>query len=371
MPENEKAKKSKSSSSIVKNTLVILIVTFVAVLLLAVVNQITLEPIEQAEVNARAEAYASVYTDAVNFSEVEDSKTLLENSVTLIENSNYAGCTIDDVLAAEDSSGNIIGYVVAATSPSGYGGEVQIAVGITTDGVITGFDVVSNSETAGLGAKCTEAEFTDQFDGKTAQTLEYSKTGATDDNEIDAISGATITTNAVTEAVNSAILFYRDSFAGGVVEEEETDPMKQAFPEVDTDSLTAVDVVETDSEDYIIDEVSQAGDLGYIITVTAHNGYDGDLQIAIGIGNDETFKGFSVLVCNETKPLGGQCTSEEFAEQFTDMKLGEVTSVASGANKDNNEIDAISGATITTSAVLTAINGAVEYYTENLSGKGE
>ncbi len=210
----------KKKSSILVNTLVLLIITFVCVALLAVVNQITKEPIEQAEINARAEVYKTVYADAESFSEVDGSEDLIENSAAVLESAGYGDCSVDDVLAVADSSSNVEGYVIASTSPNGYGGDIQIAIGVTSDGTIKGFDVISNSETAGLGAKCTDEEFTSQFAGMPASTIEYSKTGASADNEIDAISGATITTSAVTEAVNAAIVFYQENFADGVQAEE-------------------------------------------------------------------------------------------------------------------------------------------------------
>ena len=360
---------ANKKSSILKNTLVLFAVTFVAVLALAVVNQITKEPIAQAEINARAEIYRVVYPDAQSFAEIENSEVLIEDSAQMLSGAGYDGCFVNDALAVTDSSSNTVGYVIAATSPSGYGGELQIAVGITNEGKITGFNVVSNNETAGLGSKCTEPDFTSQFAGKTAQILSYTKSGASADNEIDAISGATITTNAVTEAVNSAIVFYQTNFGGGIQQAEEVDPMQKAFPEVELDAVTPCEFTEFSSEDYTIDAVSNAGDKGYIITVTAHNGYDGDLQIALGIGNDGIIKGFATVVCNETKALGGQCASDEFAAQFVGMKAQEVKYVASGAKIENNEIDAIAAATITTNAVTTAVNGAIDYYNSNLKGE--
>lgn len=359
----------KKKSNIFINTLVLVIVTLVCVALLAVVNQITRGPIEQAEIDARAEIYKTVYADAENFAEVDGAEAMLENSAQVLTTAGFDGCYVNDVLSVTDDSGNIEGYVVAATSPSGYGGDLQIAIGITKDGKLTGFDVVSNSETAGLGSKCTEDEFKSQFAGKAASTIEYTKTGATEDNQIDAISGATITTNAVTEAVNAAIIFYQANFAGGVQAAEEVDPMQKAFPDADIDALTSCEVKAVSAEDYTVDAVDAAGDLGYIITVTAHNGYDGDLQIALGIGNDGIIKGFATVVCNETKALGGQCTSDEFAQMFVGMTANTVTYVASGAKVENNEIDAIASATITTKAVLTAVNGAVDYYNAELKGE--
>lgn len=360
---------ANKKSSILKNTLVLFAVTFIAVLALAVVNQVTKEPIAQAEINARAEVYKVVYPDAQGFGEIEDSQSLIDGSAEMLTGAGLDGCFVNDALAVKDASSNTVGYVIAATSPSGYGGNIQVALGITKDGVITGFNVVANSETAGLGSKCTEPEFTSQFAGKSAQTLAYSKTGASADNEIDAISGATISTNACTEAANAAIAFYQANFGGGLQKVEEKDPMEKAFPDVALDKMTPVDVIATSNDKYTIDAVSNADGQGYIITATAHNGYDGDLQIALGIGNDGVVKGFATVVCNETPGLGSQCEGDEFAAQFVGLTAQEVKSVPSGAKVENNEIDAIAAATYTTNAVTTAVNGAIDYYNANLKGE--
>lgn len=202
---------AKKKSDIIRNTLVLFLVSLVCIFALAVVNQITRGPIEQAEINARAEIYKDVYSQAESFEQIDNAARLIEKAPDTLSSAGYDGCFINDVLSVTDASGNVEGYVIAATSPSGYGGNVQVAVGIK-DGAITGFEVVSNSETAGLGSKCTEPEFASQFAGKPVTVLEYTKNGAAADNEIDAISGATITTNAVTEAVNSAIIFYQENF---------------------------------------------------------------------------------------------------------------------------------------------------------------
>lgn len=194
-------------SKFLKNCIALLAITLVAGLALSFVNEITKEPIAVAEENARQQAYETVFSGA-KFKSLEHADELLVLTETV--------CTIDDVLAATDESGNIIGYVMSVTSPSGYGGDIQIAIGISIESeTITGFSVLSNSETAGLGAKCTEDSFTSQFTGKTATGITYTKSGATSDSEIDAISGATVTTNAVTEAVNSALAFYNNVLKEG------------------------------------------------------------------------------------------------------------------------------------------------------------
>lgn len=202
-------------SNFFKNCLALLLITLVAGVSLSTVNEITKEPILQAEERARFEAYETVYPD-VQFEAFDNTAELLEKAQSAIVSANLSGCSVDDVLKATDENGKIIGYVMSATSPSGYGGDIKIALGISVaDGSITGFSVLSNSETAGLGAKCTDDEFKSQFAGKSANGITLTKSGAQNETEIDAISGATITSSAVTDAVNSALAFYNNVLKEG------------------------------------------------------------------------------------------------------------------------------------------------------------
>lgn len=199
---------AKSKSSFLKNCVALLVITLVAGLALSAVNEITKEPIAKAEETARLEAYETVFPDT-EFETPQDLDALLEGGQAAIDSVGLTGCTVSDILYANDANGERIGYVVAAVSPNGYGGDISVAVGIDAKtSTITGFSVLSNSETAGLGARCTEDEFVSQFAGKDATSIEYVKGGGAAGNQIDAISGATVTTNAVTEAVNSALAVY-------------------------------------------------------------------------------------------------------------------------------------------------------------------
>ena len=193
-----------------KNCLALFLITLVAGVSLAFVNEITKEPIAQAQDKARLEAYEVVYPNA-KFETLDNTEEILKNSSASLKKENLSQCTVDDVLKATDESGNTIGYVFSATSPSGYGGDVKVAVGVSNkDNSITGFTVLSHSETAGLGAKATKDEFKSQFIGKSANGINYTKTGSSSDSEIDALSGATITSNAVCEAVDSALAVYNN-----------------------------------------------------------------------------------------------------------------------------------------------------------------
>ena len=126
----------KKKSSTLLNTVVLVVISVIAVALLAIVNQITLKPIEQADVNQKAEIYKVVYPGCDSFSEFDNAEEMISNSASLLEGKGLGNCKINDVLGAEDASGNIEGYIVAATSSAGYGGDVEIAIGIK-DGKIT------------------------------------------------------------------------------------------------------------------------------------------------------------------------------------------------------------------------------------------
>lgn len=90
-----------------------------------------------------------------------------------------------------------------------------MAIGINTEYQITGISFLALNETAGLGMEADTDEFKSQFIGKQVNKFEYTKTGSTKDSEIDALSGATITTSAVTNAVNAALRTIRFLTVGG------------------------------------------------------------------------------------------------------------------------------------------------------------
>ena len=108
----------------------------------------------------------------------------------------------------------IAGYAIKV-APKGYAGPVEIMVGLSTDGKVTGIKILSHTETPGLGANAPEPKFSDQYKNKpTKGKLEVVKTVPSKDNQIQALTGATITSKAVTLGVNDAIDFYNASLKG-------------------------------------------------------------------------------------------------------------------------------------------------------------
>lgn len=188
-------------NTIMKDTIILTVITLVSGFLLGLVNHITEEPIAHQQQLAKEEAYAAVFEEADSFEGVSVETDLQE----YVNAQGYEAQTIDEIMEAKDASGETLGYVMTVTSSEGYGGDIQFAMGVQEDGTMNGISILSISETAGLGMKADTEEFKSQFAGVQTDAFEYTKNGATQDNQIDAISGATITTNAMTNGVNAGL----------------------------------------------------------------------------------------------------------------------------------------------------------------------
>lgn len=191
------------SSESISNTISLMIITLVAGLLLGAVYEVTKEPIAKEQQRAKEEAYKAVFADAGSFEELSVDTGILGE----INGEQGINANIDEVMKVLDKSGSFAGYVLTVTDHEGYGGDVQFAMGIKADGTVNGISFLSLSETAGLGMKANEDTFKVQFAGKNVEKFRYTKNGAASVDEIDALSGATITTNAVVNGVNAGLYY--------------------------------------------------------------------------------------------------------------------------------------------------------------------
>ena len=207
------------NKQMIRDSLILFAITLIAGLLLGGVYEITKNPIAKTQEDKKNEAYQAVFTDAAEFTEVTDAA----DAQQILADAGYTKDRIDEVKAAMDADGNILGYVMTITSSEAYGGELQLAMGIRMDGTVNGISFLSLSETIGLGMEAKKPEFQEQFAEKQVEQFVYSKTGAAADNEIDALSGATITTNAVTNAVNAGICYAGALGAGSAEQGGDTD----------------------------------------------------------------------------------------------------------------------------------------------------
>lgn len=193
---------------------ILFLITLIAGLLLGLVYEVTKEPIARQEEAAKIAAYQAVFEDAAEFPPLDLSD---KQSGADAVAGQYPKAVIDEVMVAKDASGSTLGYVVTATSKSAYDGSLQLSVGIRQDGTVNGISFQSLTESAGLGMEA-DTDWKNQYADKNVESFAVTKVGAVQPNEIDAISGATITSKAVTEAVNASLLYFREALGGGVNE---------------------------------------------------------------------------------------------------------------------------------------------------------
>ena len=168
----------------------LLAVTAVTGIILGVVEHFTSQAIKQVELAAKNEAFKNVMPIAQTFEPMEKAES---DSVL-------------DIVQAKDSSG-VVGWCMTVETKS-YGGPLQFIAGITKDGAVKAINILNHSDTPGLGARATEPEFYGQFTDKSQLPLKVVKGSAGNPDEIAAISGATITSNAVVDGVNAAVEYW-------------------------------------------------------------------------------------------------------------------------------------------------------------------
>lgn len=176
---------------IIKMGIILFIVCFVAALLLAFTNEMTSDRIAEQRFLANERAKSDVFPDADYFVDVEEAiKDLIVSEFS----------PVNEVSIGMNQNGEAIGYVFKS-SPGAYGGPMEVITGISIAGEITGVRIGNHQETPGLGAKARDHEFYNQYTGKSA----LSRLVLTD---VDAIAGATITSDAATFGVNASIDTY-------------------------------------------------------------------------------------------------------------------------------------------------------------------
>ncbi len=198
------------TKSMIKNALILFAITLVAGVLLGLVYQVTKEPIAYQDKLAQDKANQSVFAAASTFDDVA-----LDDGAANAVASEYTGVSIESVKEAKDASGAGLGYVVQVKS-KGYGDFITYTVGITNEGNINGISIIKIAETPGLGMNA-EKVIAPQFVDKAAAIYSVAKSGQVTDpaTQIEAISGATITSKAVTNGVNGAVSYFENVLKGG------------------------------------------------------------------------------------------------------------------------------------------------------------
>lgn len=163
---------------LIKLSGVLCAITLIASLLLACVNKVTLPRIVKAEKQAAVDAMRTILSDANAFKE------------------------LDEGVFEAKKNDDIVGYCINV-SPAGFGGDIAMIVGIGADDKVKGIEILSHSETAGLGAKATDESFKNRFKEKNINITVVKKETESPD-QVQAITGATVTSRAVAEGVKEA-----------------------------------------------------------------------------------------------------------------------------------------------------------------------
>ena len=208
-------------NKLVKDALILTVITLIAGLALGAVQMITEDPIKRAEENTQKKAFQALFPDASSFSHYGEfdpdiATALTEETAMANIGSDWpvGAIMITDCNEAKDKNGDTLGLIVTVTNKKSYGGSITLSVGISNENKLTGYMVTDISDTPGLGMKVTEEPFMKKFVDIPAKILSVTK-GEANENDIQAISGATISSRAVTFAVDAAIAYVNGLNGGG------------------------------------------------------------------------------------------------------------------------------------------------------------
>ena len=147
--------------SMIKDELILFVITLAAGLLLGFVYDVTKAPIAEQKAKAKAAACKEVFAEA----EVFEALAAEDGPTAYFMSGSDLNMDINEVMQALDGSGQLLGYVITVTDHEGYGGDIQFSMGVTLDGTLNGISLLSISETAGLGMKAGDV-LVPQFENK-------------------------------------------------------------------------------------------------------------------------------------------------------------------------------------------------------------
>ena len=280
--------------------LVLTIISLIAALVLAVTNEVTKGPIAAHAAAERTKAFAAVLPAATY------------NEMTIPE----GHASVTGLYEAVDENGTVLGYTVVA-SASGYAGPVAVTLGVGADGMVTGAVIGDGNfaETAGFGMK---------WKAETDRWEQFTLIDTANGGSIEAITGATVTSNAVLNATNAAINCVNE--VRGIAARDVVEKGTPAAP--------------------VVEQVALEGG----IHEGSARGFASDVRVQLTMDDAGVVTGLNIDAMGETMGFGTRATTEpEFAQQL----VGKAAPFAAGEN-----IDVLTGATITSKAVIEAVNAA-------------
>ncbi len=315
-----------------------------------------IQPLGEVVIPHFASKYTEVYSDATSFKEVKN-EIKADKLVRIV-----------DAFKGED----LLGHIVQLRT-TGFGGDIDFFLGVDKDKKIEKFYIINHNETPELGDAIETELYTKNIEGKSLASKIKLKKEAKRDKDILLISGATVTSMGMQNAMNSAVeglkaydkakLEYEDLNIDALVAEEE----KSNAPAINyAEKFEGVTSVEPVGEDLLNDNVTainktDAGD--YIIDVTSKKAFAGKISAGILVSKDGAIKQVVYYEMNETEYFGAAAGEKSYVEKLLKQNLKDVAEFkATAKGEGSGEVEAISGATYTTDAMVEIMTKAAEAF---------
>ena len=250
------------------------------------------------------------------------------------------------------------GWVIQA-SAKGFGGQVPVIVGLDADGAIVGVSFPENSETPGYGAQLYEEG--NEFAAALAASL-VGKSGEVAIGDVDAISGATISSKAVVEAVNTALSCYNEVALGQAPAADEdsegTDLSAMSAEEARAALAPGATLTQITAPEGLTD--AWQGDDGSYVLYAEDKGYEYStkpLNVAVGFDANGAITGVWVDASGQTAGIGDQAAGADYLSQYT--------GITDEAGLDG--VDTIANATESTRGVKKAVRKCIQAYAAGLA----
>jgi Na+-translocating ferredoxin:NAD+ oxidoreductase subunit G len=271
------------------------------------------------------------------------------------------------------------GATALSLSGSGFQSIINVIVALKGD-TISGFKVVSQNETPGLGARMSEKAFQSSFIGKKVSGgITWVKTGKAGPGEFDAITGATESSKALTRILNRGFsLFFGDTAApaipkgmevkiemsvlnmfGGNYSLQDSAAIRKNFGET---------VAETEVKGIKTYKDKKSGATALLVS---GSGYQSSIIGLVGL-KDDTISTFKIVSQNETPGLGTRITEDAFLKQFIGKKVSGGIKMVKTGKAGPTEFDAITRSTVSSEAVERMLNkGFAAHYNIQLQQVAE
>jgi electron transport complex protein RnfG len=188
----------RSLRHFIEQSWLLILLAFCCGLLLALTNAALKPRIDKNEIAEMYDKMKGLIPQAVQFNKVIPQAAIAGN--------------VTDVYEAADADKQVLGFAFVGTG-SGFQDKIKLVIAVNKDCTkLLGFEVLFSNETPGFGSRITEAWFRDQFVEAPAETLEVVKSGDPDkkDNQIVALTGATVSSDAVAKIFNNHIAALRE-----------------------------------------------------------------------------------------------------------------------------------------------------------------